>query len=366
MAQLQQITFETDNPCLIALIEAGRPGSVNLGSGGRTHELYNSWGFHVETFRDGQKRNVLIEKLPNVEIEAAFQQNVSLIVRTHAGTQKFEHIRTIHIDGNGNVSSGLRQGQNPQQPGSQSVPRSEPQPTPQPEPQSTPQPEPQLIPQPEPQPITNTTVISRLTRSLEECRAKLNEANAERDELKRKNDQLEAQNHILQNSLSGQLTNLEHSLAEESLRLDTSLQEALNRVRTKQEQNEQLRRSLEEAEAEADSILGLRDDLHMEMDVAQERLDEIRDCLGADSDILTLMQEEPFLKGKSVQKLLDEAEKTLNRAEQRLGAVVLLRERINSALLNTILTPSEDGTVPLRDEFGGDHNGICGNAEASN
>ena len=336
MAQLQQITFEIDNPCLASLIEAGRAGSVDLGGGGRTHELYSGWQFHVETFRFDRRRTVLIEKLPGVEMEVAFQRSVNLNIHTPSGTQTVDHVRSIHIDGMGCVSASTRSDTNPQ-----------------PEPQSTQQPTPQS---------PNTQVINRLNKALEECRAKLNAAISERDRIKEENDRMKDQNRTLQNSLNGQLTDLERNITQKGLNLNDSLQETLNRVNDKRAENEKLRRRLSEVKSEEDSILGLRDDLHEEMDVARERLDEIRNHLGTDSDILTLMQEEPFLKGMSVRKLLDEAEKTLDRAEQRIGNVVQLRERINSTLLNTILSPSEDGTVPADNEFGGNHNGIRGSA----
>lgn len=364
MAQLQQIAFEIDNPCLASLIEAGRAGSVDLGGGGRTHELYSGWQFHVETFRFDQRRTVLIEKLPGVEMEVAFQRSVNLNIHTPSGTQTVDHVRSIHIDGMGYVSASTRSDTNPQ-----------------PEPQSTQQPTPQS---------PNTQVINRLNKALEECRTKLtaaiserdrikeendrlnkalekcranlNDATSERDRIKEENDRMKDQNRTLQNSLNGQLTDLERSITQKGLNLNDSLQETLNRVNDKRAENEKLRRRLSEVKSEEDSILGLRDDLHEEMDVARERLDEIRNHLGTDSDILTLMQEEPFLKGMSVRKLLDEAEKTLDRAEQRIGNVVQLRERINSTLLNTILSPSEDGTVPADNEFGGNHNGIRGSA----
>ena len=348
MAQLQQITFEADNPCLASLIVAGRPGSINLGGSGRTHELYKGWGFHVETFRIDQRRSVLIEKQPSVEIEVAFERSVNLNIRTPNGAQTINHVRSIHIDGLGYVNASTPSDANPT-------------PTQQPAEQSWEQVAPQPAQQPTRQPA-NAQAIDSLKKALAECRAKLNDAISERDSIKQENDRLKDQNRMLQNSLNEQLTELERSMTREGLKLDASLKKTLNKVHEQKTKNEKLRQSLTKAESEKNAILGLRDDLREEMDAARERLEEILDRFGADSDILTLMQEEPFLKGTSVRKLLDEAEKTLDRAEQRIGAVVQLRERINSTLLNTILSPSADGTVPMDDEFGGNRNGIRSSA----
>lgn len=93
----------------------------------------------------------------------------------------------------------------------------------------------------------------------------------------------------------------------------------------------------------------------LDCEQARQTLDSLRERKLSDEDTLELMREEPFLKGNSVRKTLETAERELDAAEDKIGLIIRLREKINGAVQTAIL--AGDGRIPLSEELGGNRNG---------
>lgn len=140
------------------------------------------------------------------------------------------------------------------------------------------------------------------------------------------------------------------------------LEELTGRLDAQRENlSEQLREKLRKAEDAERELIRLREELSaaesaeelrtLDIQKTEEDLEELRGQLESNEDILALMREEPFFKGKTIGKMIDEAHGALDGIERRLGQVIRLREAINRNVQSAIL--QGDGTVPLERELGG-------------
>ncbi len=167
---------------------------------------------------------------------------------------------------------------------------------------------------------------------------------------------------------------LEESLADlrrESERLDRAFKGKLSEAEALSGKARETARALSDKTAEAErlkrelansaALLELR-----ELDCQQARRtpDSLRERGLSDEDTLELMRQEPFLKGNSVRETLEAVERELDAAENRLGLIIRLREKINDAVQMAIL--AGDGTLPLSEELGGNRNGGGGRTPEPN
>ena len=93
----------------------------------------------------------------------------------------------------------------------------------------------------------------------------------------------------------------------------------------------------------------------LDCEQARQTLAFLRERNLSDEDTLELMRAEPFLKGNSVRKTLETVERELDAAENALGRIIRLREKINDAVQTAILVGN--GALPLSEELGGNGNG---------
>lgn len=95
----------------------------------------------------------------------------------------------------------------------------------------------------------------------------------------------------------------------------------------------------------------------MDCEDAERKLAALRAQFGDDQATLILMQEEPFLKGQSVSKKLENVEKELDAAEKTIGQILRWREAIDERIQRVVLQGT-DGTIPLAEELGGNKDGV--------
>ena len=202
----------------------------------------------------------------------------------------------------------------------------------------------------------------RLRRELEGLRqaalAAQRELEAERDA-----------NMALQELLSARGDEWIAGLSREKDRLSGELAEKLERVQAAHQELQEVRARLDEAESQCQAAEQERAGLQKGLDEAEARLEvKTLDCKQArteldslhaqmegDEDILALMEEEPFLKGNSVRKTLEEIAKQMEAAERRMGQIIALREKINDTVQQAITRG--DGVLPIGDELGGGPDG---------
>lgn len=205
--------------------------------------------------------------------------------------------------------------------------------------------------------------------------APLQELEEARQSLAGMRAELEAQqraNSKLRELLGARGDDLIAALAQDSAILSEALAGKLEQARAAQEETQGLRARLEETElqiqAAEQEYAGLRRQMEeaeallevKTLDCGQTRadLDSLRTQLDCDRDTIVLMEEEPFLKGNSVRKTLENVSKELEAAERRLGRIIVLREKINDAVQQTITRG--DGVLPLDSELGGEQDGSDG------
>lgn len=180
---------------------------------------------------------------------------------------------------------------------------------------------------------------------------------------------LERRNNArLQDIIDGQLDNLLENLRGEQEQLDRELAEKASfleetrnavaaRSRELDERRLELARyenTLENLRGEMEQSAALIELRKLDCETVRRELDGLREQNFSDQDTLELMREEPFLKGNSVRKTLEDAARSLEAAEKRLGLIIRLREKINESVRKTILIG--DGTLPLSEELGGRKN----------
>lgn len=157
------------------------------------------------------------------------------------------------------------------------------------------------------------------------------------------------------------------NLKRDKERLDRDLKEKLSEAERLSGQARDTKRAISDKEAEAErlnrelkdsgALLELKT---LDCEKARQTLDTLRERHLSDADTLELMRAEPFLKGNSVRKTLEAVGRELEAAENKLGLIIRLREKINDAVQMAIL--AGDGTLPLSEELGGRRHGGGGPA----
>ena len=137
----------------------------------------------------------------------------------------------------------------------------------------------------------------------------------------------------------------------------------MSEVNTKQTEAERLREQIVSLDAQ-------REFTELDCESAASRLDAVRTQVNLDKDTLSLIEDDSFLKHKSISKALDEMEKKIQSVEKRIALIIKFRTKYNNAVESAIFTGN--GEVLNTDELfraeetGDDNDGIRETAPPTN
>ena len=214
--------------------------------------------------------------------------------------------------------------------------------------------------------------LKKLRRQLDQAQQQLTEASRKKQEAEDRATALQGQKQALETRLAGQMTEAARqlradrnaveaqtaraadqlALEEENLR---NARETLNRVQTQTEERIRSRGEMEKAIAAVQEQAlaqrtGERELAELDEAAVREELEQARARLMDDRDVAELLAADPATGAESVRDGLRRAAEALENAEQRIRAIVALRERICESVQKAI--DDGDGRVTTKAETG--------------